>query len=228
MSSQRKGFTLIELLVVIAIIAILAAILFPVFARAREKARQTSCLSNVKQIALSTLMYIQDYDETLPHSWFLLPVASPLPGGATHVNHVWPVPIYPYVNNIQVFNCPSWSFRWNGNYSLRQAYGANRHIMPQYTGTVVVLADITYPSETLMVVEAFDEGSSQTYSMTRNIQVSGDTIRNIIPNRHNGGANLGFVDGHAKWTQVPFEQWWETRKAGTAVNMDLPGVRWTR
>ena len=63
---MRRGFTLIELLVVIAIIAILAAILFPVFARAREKARQTSCLSNVKELALALLMYSQDYDETIP------------------------------------------------------------------------------------------------------------------------------------------------------------------
>lgn len=63
---KEKGFTLIELLVVIAIIAILAAILFPVFARAREKARQTSCLSNLKQLALGVLMYTQDYDEILP------------------------------------------------------------------------------------------------------------------------------------------------------------------
>jgi len=66
---MRRGFTLIELLVVIAIIAILAAILFPVFARAREKARQTSCLSNVKQIVLAALMYCQDYDETIAIGW---------------------------------------------------------------------------------------------------------------------------------------------------------------
>ncbi len=65
---MRKGFTLIELLVVIAIIAILAAILFPVFAKAREKARQTSCLSNMKQIGLASMMYAQDYDERLPGS----------------------------------------------------------------------------------------------------------------------------------------------------------------
>ena len=90
---MRRGFTLIELLVVIAIIAILAAILFPVFARAREKARQTSCLSNVKQITLSALMYAQDYDETLPfgHSY----------------GFWWYQVLQPYANNEQIFYCPS-------------------------------------------------------------------------------------------------------------------------
>ena len=67
--ARRSGFTLIELLVVIAIIAILAAILFPVFARARESARRTSCISNLKQLALGTMMYAQDYDETYPMSY---------------------------------------------------------------------------------------------------------------------------------------------------------------
>ena len=74
---SRRGFTLIELLVVIAIIAILAAILFPVFAKAREKARQTSCLSNVKQLGLGLMMYAQDYDEKLPS---YLPPWTPTPG----------------------------------------------------------------------------------------------------------------------------------------------------
>ncbi|MCD6351947.1 MAG: prepilin-type N-terminal cleavage/methylation domain-containing protein, partial [Armatimonadetes bacterium] len=77
---MRRGFTLIELLVVIGIIAILAAILFPVFARAREKARQASCLSNLKQLALGFLMYIQDYDERLPrYCWWLNPASINTP-----------------------------------------------------------------------------------------------------------------------------------------------------
>ena len=78
MHSQRKGFTLIELLVVIAIIAILAAILFPVFAQARAKARQISCLSNTKQMGTATMMYVQDYDETLPGYRFNGPAGSNL------------------------------------------------------------------------------------------------------------------------------------------------------
>jgi prepilin-type N-terminal cleavage/methylation domain-containing protein len=79
MRRTAKGFTLIELLVVIAIIAILAAILFPVFARAREKARQSSCLSNVKQITLGTQMYVQDYDEKFPFA--LASITSRVTGG---------------------------------------------------------------------------------------------------------------------------------------------------
>lgn len=95
---KTRGFTLIELLVVIAIIAILAAILFPVFARAREKARQTSCLSNLKQIGLALQMYAQDYD-------MLLPLANEYPGtdGPPGLYDV----IEPYVKNEQIFRCPS-------------------------------------------------------------------------------------------------------------------------
>ena len=99
----RRGFTLIELLVVIAIIAILAAILFPVFARAREKARQTSCLSNVRQIETAILTYAQDYNETLPYTWY---GASGPPG-----SYQWPQACAPYLSNWQVLICPSDSAR---------------------------------------------------------------------------------------------------------------------
>jgi prepilin-type N-terminal cleavage/methylation domain-containing protein/prepilin-type processing-associated H-X9-DG protein len=95
---RRSGFTLIELLVVIAIIAILAAILFPVFAQAREKARQAACLSNLKQLALAQTMYTQDYDETLPRAILSLPDGSLFP---------WPLAIAPYVRSTAVFRCPS-------------------------------------------------------------------------------------------------------------------------
>src|SRR5690242_1981973 len=94
---RRAGFTLIELLVVIAIIAILAAILFPVFAQARESARESSCLSNLKQLATAMMMYSQDYDERYP----------------VNGNQVyWMDLLQPYVKNSRVFNCPSTSDNW--------------------------------------------------------------------------------------------------------------------
>jgi prepilin-type N-terminal cleavage/methylation domain-containing protein/prepilin-type processing-associated H-X9-DG protein len=104
---RRTGFTLIELLVVIAIIAILAAILFPVFARAREKARQTSCLSNLKQIGLATLMYAQDYDECTPMLKTLLPAAVDTTAGSVNDPQSPMVVLNPYVKNSQIFVCPS-------------------------------------------------------------------------------------------------------------------------
>ncbi len=91
----KKGFTLIELLVVIAIIAILAAILFPVFGRARENARRSSCQSNLKQIGLGILQYVQDYDEKFPAA------------NDTSFNYPWPQAVQPYMRSLQVFICPS-------------------------------------------------------------------------------------------------------------------------
>ncbi|MDX1931958.1 MAG: DUF1559 domain-containing protein [Capsulimonadales bacterium] len=125
---NRKAFTLIELLVVIAIIAILAAILFPVFAQAREKARQTSCLSNMKQLGTATMMYTQDYDETLyPHRFNcdrdldgtrdncpqyedgagnLIPPFQNY-DNASRQRYYWVHMLYPYTKNYQIFACPS-------------------------------------------------------------------------------------------------------------------------
>lgn len=104
-SGRRSAFTLIELLVVIAIIAILAAILFPVFAQAREKARQTSCLSNFKQGALGIMMYTQDYDENMVMADS---GGIGLPGwGFGRPDYVWPELVQPYIKNWQIFRCPS-------------------------------------------------------------------------------------------------------------------------
>jgi len=184
---MKRGFTLIELLVVIAIIAILAAILFPVFARAREKARQTSCLSNVKEIGLAKLMYVQDYDELLPRA-NCAPVTYTLPDGSVSgsTNCLWLYQIYPYVKNAQIYNCPSWTTKWPTDaYSSTVAYGYN------YLLSSLALAQIDQPAETLMTVDCtyyladWDTGAADNH--------------NPPANRHNEGANAVLVDGHAKW-----------------------------
>ena len=118
--SVRKGFTLIELLVVIAIIAILAAILFPVFAQAREKARAISCVSNEKQISLSWMMYAQDYDESV------VPYSSTGSSGGSAV-FPWPLLLQPYTKNFQVYKCPDSAFAigytYNANLARADGYG---------------------------------------------------------------------------------------------------------
>ena len=202
---QRRGFTLIELLVVIAIIAILAAILFPVFARAREKARQTSCLSNVKQIALATIMYTQDYDETLPR--YYRPTVDPVeyPDGSMHTGIEWQAALYPYINNTQIFNCPSASYTWDGGYSDDLRYGYSRHIGG------LSLGQIDQPSSTFILGDSAAEAgvNPMTYVLYHTYY---DTTH--LATRHNGGANIGMLDGHAKWFKV------------TEGSQEVPGLIW--
>ncbi len=123
---HRRGFTLIELLVVIAIIAILAAILFPVFAKAREKARQTSCTSNLKQILLGWSMYAQDYDERLLPYSFPTDINGTCDGSSCGLPVAWPLTLQPQIKNTGVFKCPS------DTHSISYTYNAE---IPRITGS---------------------------------------------------------------------------------------------
>jgi prepilin-type N-terminal cleavage/methylation domain-containing protein/prepilin-type processing-associated H-X9-DG protein len=145
---ENRGFTLIELLVVIAIIAILAAILFPVFARARENARRASCQSNLKQIGLAIMQYTQDYDEKYPVAW--RPQSIQLPyNNFTSTYVTWVDRIYPYTNSLQLFQCPSQTFSPNGGTAPAMfhavtpfAYNYNQHkAETAATGAAVAIGD---------------------------------------------------------------------------------------
>lgn len=175
---MRRGFTLIELLVVIAIIAILAAILFPVFARAREKARQTSCLANDKQIMLGALMYAQDYDE------LMLGHRITTDGGTTFV--YWGEVLQPYLKNSQILACPSdvspYSMGLFGGGSIAVSYGYNGGQL-----NFMSMGSVSMPAETLAFADCVSYYASY-----------GDA--NYRPEaRHNEGCNVSLVDGHAKW-----------------------------
>ncbi len=204
---STRGFTLIELLVVIAIIAILAAILFPVFARAREKARQSSCLSNVKQIMLAVQMYVQDYDELLPEGtsyW-----ESPWAPGVADAGP-WYALLMPYIKNEQVLVCPSHrhtqnfsdtgdsALLWDDWQDTVISYGANMDL----GRPGVPLASLDQPTEWVWLTEynTFSQywytGSGRGCSTLPN-----DSYRpwgSHAEFEHNGQMNLGYVDGHAK------------------------------
>ena len=195
---MRKGFTLIELLVVIAIIAILAAILFPVFARAREKARQSSCLSNVKQLALATLMYCQDYDEMIPYDDLDYDGSGDEAAG----DGTWRGMIRPYCKNSQLFICPSkrltsnvFDGRWN-DYGMNAGYAMNVCHWAAGAPTAPygqALARVEDSSSCILLLE-----SDGTHSIGQESNTRG-WLPGAYGKRHNDGCNYAFVDGHAKW-----------------------------
>jgi prepilin-type N-terminal cleavage/methylation domain-containing protein/prepilin-type processing-associated H-X9-DG protein len=191
---MRRGFTLIELLVVIAIIAILAAILFPVFAKAREKARQSSCLSNVKQLGLGCLQYAQDYDEVLPrHS-----------NNAGTYYYGWNRMIFPYVKNEQVFTCPSRPTIKFTTTNTPCGYGYFAPNPPNPNLSAMPLAMVQAPSSCVMLADSPEDG----YYIIDGTVDRSDNGGSPEP-RHNEGANFCFVDGHAKWLQKTAYSSWD-------------------
>lgn len=198
---KRNGFTLIELLVVIAIIAILAAILFPVFARARENARRASCQSNLKQLGLGVAQYSQDYDEKMP----LYSIPTPALAG-------WAFIVQPYVKSRQIFQCPSEPnapvFLASGNFDTDYAY----NLFLGWTGAASdgrSIAQITNSSLTVLALDSDDRysdswetGCGVDSSPTCASYTKGLATFNVVSNsaqRHLDGQNFAFVDGHVKW-----------------------------
>ena len=192
---RKRAFTLIELLVVIAIIAVLAAILFPVFAQAREKARQTSCASNARQLAYGVLMYAQDYDETLPPTAIL---SSQSANGT-----LWPALVQPYIKNDQVRRCPSDSAGKLNSYGLNELIFADLTDPNSLQAPVQTLAGIQTPAETVMIAELGTQDDLTTpradaYKSTAPDYPLNDDADARPAARHAQRANLSLMDGHQK------------------------------
>jgi prepilin-type N-terminal cleavage/methylation domain-containing protein/prepilin-type processing-associated H-X9-DG protein len=211
--SRRSGFTLIELLVVIAIIAILAAILFPVFARARENARRASCQSNLKQIGLGIMQYSQDYDEKYVLAYV---------GGAGGFPS-WRQTIQPYVKSTQLFACPSNDVNTNfidpavGNFpQVAASYAGNTHIigLPEsWALGAVALSTVQSPATKIMIFESRNVGSYDEVGGWPDWNTAGNqnNVRTGTFGGHLGTGNFLFADGHVKAMRL--------QQTGSPLNM---------
>ncbi len=185
---MKRGFTLIELLVVIAIIAILAAILFPVFARAREKARQSSCMNNLKQIGLATMMYVQDYDEMFPIDWYRAQSADTC--------HTWCAMTLPtlesinaYVKNRQIWVCPNDKTRDPWTSSMTPLQGQRRISYWNMLHRFRDLSTIQRPAEENLFYDHINSWAA----WTTNHGTGPDTPVHVC-----------YVDGHVKVQMMSF------------------------
>ena len=216
-AGSRSGFTLIELLVVIAIIAILAVVLFPVFASAREKARCTTCLSNGRHIGLAAVMYVSDYDDTLPLICYPNPDSS------------WVLTAQPYLKSQNILRCPDdESTNW-GSANHLTSYGVNAWFTSNAPTPYTLLAQLNDTSSVIYLSEEADNSTIDhfpPYCWNNNDPATpsfcaymapffnaANQPLNLATQRHTQGFNSIYVDGHAKWGQWT-QLWWQNTTSG--------------